>query len=177
MLDGLLDTLQLRASSSATDPTKQYTMNADGALDFTCPDDKPFVPSDSIRRSIANRLGIDGSFTYPKEWTKVNYEDRNGSIRLSQTGLGSQNFTFCSDFGECGAPMCGCNRLNNPSCRERFREMVVARSVEALRTGEHEYSPVRFVTLGAGSLLTDFEVLPIIGFHSIKQESIGIGTL
>ena len=58
-------------------------------------------------------------------------------------------------FGECGDSRCGCYRLWRPEVRERFRHWVVGAATDGLADLER----VRYVTVGCGLLLADFEIL------------------
>lgn len=80
------------------------------------------------------------------------YEMRNAQVRIAQACAG---FFWVSEFGECGDSRCGCYRLWRPDVRRRFRENVVKCTLEQLGA----CGRVRYVTVGSGSLLTDFEIL------------------
>ena len=80
------------------------------------------------------------------------YEVRNAQVRIARACAG---FSWVSEFGECGDTRCGCYRLWRPDVRRRFRENVVRCTVEQLGAS----GQVRYVTVGSGSLLTDFEIL------------------
>ena len=98
------------------------------------------------------------------------FESREGNTRISLDGVGRQAFAFVREFGECGSPGCGCNRLEAPQCRRHFRELVVARGATELQASEQ--GAVRLVTLGAGNLLTDFEILLGLWSRGLTIESI-----
>ena len=143
---------------------KDKASDEDKALNFTCDPEKPFVPTAAIRSEVASAvLKQVGTLAEPS----ICYEYRGGGISLSKEGVGARCFAFCRDFGECGCHGCGCNRLQNPNGRRRFREMVVARTESDVAR-----NPVRFVTIGAGNLLTDFEILLGLWQRGMTIESI-----
>ena len=162
MASGLLDPLQAKAYEGTR---HLYSTSDDEAHDFTVPEDKPFVPTPSIRESLAATiLGGEASQLYGL---------RDNGTRLRREGV-SGAFAFCMDFGECGASDCGCNRLNKPDIRRRFRDLVVTRTDEALRSAQPgaDLPGVRLVTLGAGALLTDFEILLGLWSRGLRIESV-----
>ena len=73
---------------------------------------------------------------------------------------GSSMDTWYSVFGECPDRGCGCQRIKEPRVRSRFRNLVVERTAaQLLRTATSAASPVRYVSIGCGLLLTDVEIL------------------
>ena len=96
------------------------------------------------------------------------YERRNGRIGVRKSGEMPAVFRWTSRLGECGGDHCSCNRLSAPWVRAGFRNLVVRRTVEQLsgRTSDRRAPPpsphpppVRYVSVGCGHLLTDFEIL------------------
>ena len=79
-------------------------------------------------------------------------------------------------FGECGGGSCGCYRLRWPWVRVSFRNFVVRRTVQqmarALRDGRSR--AVRYVSIGCGSLLTDFEILCGLQMKGLTIEAISL---
>ena len=178
---GLLDPLQVRAQgrslpsgyrSSNETFTKTAPKNltlqiaaSDNALDFTVDPDLPYVPTDSIRKTVAHKI-LDANDSIQI------YECGSGThIKRDTALLGSEVCTYCCEFGECGAGGCGCNRMQKPHVRKRYRKIVVQRTteryrgydsipptVQAMRTPS-SMGGLRVVTLGSGACLTDFEIL------------------
>jgi len=112
---------------------------------------------------------------------EAEYEERGGLVRLKAAAPVTH---WTEAFGECGDRGCGCYRLREPRVRRRFRNLVVNRTVEQLSkvaatesaTGDDTTGAgtpaedgqgasaaarpgVRYVSVGCGSLLTDFEIL------------------
>eukprot|EP00933_Yihiella_yeosuensis_P071648 TRINITY_DN79882_c0_g1_i1.p1 TRINITY_DN79882_c0_g1~~TRINITY_DN79882_c0_g1_i1.p1 ORF type:complete len:617 (+),score=132.29 TRINITY_DN79882_c0_g1_i1:92-1852(+) len=64
-------------------------------------------------------------------------------------------------LGECGHPSCRAHRLLHPEVRTGFRDFVVAKVREAVRTGTEWWgsSGLRYTSLGCGELLFDLELI------------------
>ena len=105
------------------------------------------------------------------------YEKRGGFIRFVDNPSISERV---SAFGECASDTCGCNRLTRPMVRSSFRDGVLAALSATLApqglhmTTDGLVSPpwVRYVTLGSGLLLTDFEILCGLVERGFRIESI-----
>ena len=143
----------------------------DKAIDFTCDEQRRrlpdrTVPTDAIRAAVAGVILKQVDSAQLQSHVNQCYEAFDGETRLSRSGL-AHNYPFCKDFGECGCSGCGCNRLSHPHGRRRFADMVTRRA-EVVVGGK----PVRYVTLGAGSLLTDFEILLGLWSRGLAIESI-----
>ena len=78
------------------------------------------------------------------------------------------------NLGECGGDNCSCNRLSAPWVRTGFRNLVVSRTVKQLRRAGSKTTPppVRYVSVGCGHLLTDFEILCGLELKGLRVESI-----
>mmetsp|Transcript_14152 Transcript_14152/g.23547 ORF Transcript_14152/g.23547 Transcript_14152/m.23547 type:complete len:563 (-) Transcript_14152:205-1893(-) len=111
------------------------------------------LPTDSERKLVRAAL-----LTSPASWSMQHprsdtHEFRDGQIRVKH----GPAFRWASELGECADSRCGCYRLWRPDVRRRFREIVRKVTIEQLTaSGSHR---VRYVTVGSGQLLTDFEVL------------------
>ena len=134
----------------------------------------------------------------------ASYEGRQGQVRV-KSSPNTPLWNWTRELGECGDPLCSCFRLTNPTARSRFRNLVVSRTVEQIRsdalfraslasvrdyhsgagngdgsedaaaaTGHNDLGAavksavqkpptaggvVRYVSVGCGQLLTDFEIL------------------
>ena len=88
------------------------------------------------------------------------FEHRDGQVRLRPSSAASAPAsavaTWVGSFGECPDSGCGCYRLGEPRVRGRFRNLVVSRLAEQYA---QQQRPVRYASIGCGSLLSDFEVL------------------
>ncbi|CAK9105589.1 Chaperone protein DnaJ [Durusdinium trenchii] len=64
-------------------------------------------------------------------------------------------------LGECGHPKCSAHRLKYPEIRAGFRDFIVSKVRDALRTQTVWWGPegLRYVSLGSGELLFDLELL------------------
>lgn len=94
--------------------------------------------------------------------------DSDGEVGMSSDALGPL-FNCVCHLKECGDATCSCNRLNG-NTRSRFRKLVVRRTCNALaRKG---CTSIRYVTLGSGGLLTDFEILCALQQQGAVIESI-----
>ncbi|KAL1503472.1 hypothetical protein AB1Y20_011956 [Prymnesium parvum] len=71
-------------------------------------------------------------------------------------------------LGECADSRCGCYRLHRPEVRQRFCKWVVDAALEGL-PGQRR---VRYVTVGSGLLLTDFEILCGLVERGVQVESV-----
>ena len=76
---------------------------------------------------------------------------------------------WTTHLGECADAKCGCYRLGRPDVRHRFREFVCERTAEELRG---RGGVVRYVTVGSGQLLTDWEILSGLERRGLTIESI-----
>ena len=81
-----------------------------------------------------------------------------GMVRINTQGKPPLS-TWAADFAECGDSSCGCYRLTWPHVRADFRNVVVLRTADAARRHGGALGAVRYVSVGCGSLLTDFEIL------------------
>ena len=141
------------------------------AINFTVSASAPYVPSDEIRRKIAQTLPTASTRDLEGE-TKQLYREGSGDTHFAPIGFGNA-FSFVQDFGECGSAGCGCSRLRYPDGRFRFRQMVVTRVSERLtRANKALEHGVRVVTIGSGALLTDFEILLGLWSRGLRIESI-----
>ena len=166
MLSHLLDDVQSRGTADPHEEVKYSTgapagtaaddseicLECDECLEFTVDPTAPYVPTDQMRRTVADRLLAD-----KRPDLDLLHEPGNGGTKI-KSNLGSLFHALCGDFYECGSPGCGCNRMENPMCRRRYRQIVVQRTEEHCRSVARN-QPLRVVTLGSGALLTDFEVL------------------
>ena len=121
---------------------------------------------DATRAEVrAHLLTGAAGYEHRGSYVRVRYRDRPRSIR---------NWTDA--FGECSDSSCGCYRLGDgPSslARGTFRNAVVQRTVAQLRHGWHTAdNPVRYVSVGCGLLLTDFEILCGLQEKGLPIESI-----
>ena len=103
--------------------------------------------------------------------------------------------TYTNAFGECSDSGCGCYRLKEPRVRVRFRNLVVHRTFLQLQAEANgvaagvaasvddvkddvlpvpttALSPVRYVSIGCGSLLTDVEILSGLCARGLRLELI-----
>ena len=82
----------------------------------------------------------------------------DGQIRVSPA-MGPAATRWASKLGECADCKCGCYRLWRPDVRRRFRATVVSLVQEAMAAAATAPRPLRYVTVGSGQLLSDFEIL------------------
>ena len=126
-------------------------------------DSAAYVPTDSMRRAVAAALldpqDNDGSDI------EATHENLSGQVRVSSRIAGCAK-VYCSAFGECADAGCGCYRLKQPQVRRRFRQMVVAKLTQDSPTA------VRIVTVGAGALLTDFEILLDLWRRGVRIDAV-----
>ena len=85
---------------------------------------------------------------------RLNYVIRGDAVRLAPT---VPCVHLANALGECADESCGCNRLKFPQVRFEFRSSVIERGLEALRAAGR--TSVRYVSVGCGMLLNDFEIL------------------
>jgi hypothetical protein len=90
------------------------------------------------------------------------------------------------ELGECGDARCSCYRLSRPAARTRFRNMVVSRTAQLVQRSvplweqlplptmaeSQDTARVRYVSVGCGGLLTDFEILCGFVERGLSIESI-----
>ena len=128
------------------------------------------APSDEARAHV-RRMVLSGA---------GGYELRDGYVRVKRFGSLSSVTEWTSNLGECGDSNCGCYRLSESAAsrlaRPKFRNAVVTRTHawftqqqqqrqgrppeeddDARQRGGPE--GIRYVSIGCGSLLTDFEIL------------------
>lgn len=104
------------------------------------------------------------------------YEASGGFVRV-KAARASPLGKWARLYGECADSSCGCYRLTNPKAREQFRNLVVRHTLQQrgewdarvsdpiaplddLESSERPSSfAVRYVSVGSGMLLTDFEIL------------------
>lgn len=133
----------------------------------------PYIPSDSQRSDVAERLLVKA---LEDDTSASTHEFRDGCVRIKQSA--GVFAAFCRDFGECGDASCGCYRLKQPSGRRRFRSLVAQRTDEAIRAeaalvhARQHLPGVRYVTIGSGGLLTDFEILLDLWTRGLRIDSI-----
>ena len=83
------------------------------------------------------------------------FETRGGMVRvIAARGVTS----LVKDLGECADPSCGCYRMSNPHVRHKFRQTVLAQAAALPKLGG-THGGLRYVSVGAGSLLSDLELL------------------
>ena len=102
------------------------------------------------------------------------YEHRQGKIGVRWSGEAPIVSRWTRNLGECGGDNCSCNRLSAPWVRTGFRNLVVSRTVKQLRRAGSKTTPppVRYVSVGCGHLLTDFEILCGLELKGLRVESI-----
>lgn len=170
----LLDTTQRTGALPPPSPPRGEERRRDpNGTEYTKDPALPYVPSDSQRREVADRLLIKA---LEDDTCESTHEHRDGCVRIKSTvGVFA---AYCRDFGECGDTSCGCYRLKQPSGRKRFRSLVAQRTDEAIRADTalmhagQELPGVRLVTIGSGGLLTDFEILLDLWSRGLRIESI-----
>ena len=86
------------------------------------------------------------------------YTSDLGQVKIEHHGLPPLS-TWTDDFAECGDASCGCYRIAFPNVRADFRNLVVMRTAVAARAAGDKLAAVHYVSVGCGSLLTDFEIL------------------
>ena len=104
----------------------------------------------------------------------VSYEDRGGYIRV-RAARSSPVHIWASEYGECGDASCSCYRLKHPIVRSSFRNLVITRTADVLQESMAEGREgvrVRYVSIGCGRLLTDFEILCGLVEKGLPIESI-----
>ena len=156
-----------------------YGPRADPVAELMLPDHAEFTSAKAPPPDV--RSVVRRSLLMPR--VSAGYEERDGSIRVSEQH-GAVVIECTRALGECADDMCSCNRLKRPKVRQSFRDGVVAAVTEALSSTEASAArssssssgvgsggdsggqsassirkPVRYVTLGSGLLLTDFEIL------------------
>lgn len=105
------------------------------------------------------------------------YEGRGGYVCVVHHNKPGSIKTWTKALGECGDSSCGCYRLaytKTASARATFRNMVVTRTTEQCSATSAMYSgsSVRYVSVGCGKLLTDFEILCGLEEKGLTVESI-----
>ena len=185
-MDNLLDPMQRTAAIPAylaapPPPPRDASERPDpNATEHTVDEHVPYVPSDSQRREIAQKLLVEA---LKDDTSASTHELRDGCVRVRKSGLVG---VYCCDLGECGDTKCGCFRLKLPSGRRRFRQLVAQRVDEDLRAAAdaqrilHDTNSstgsaapgVRAVTIGSGGLLTDFEILLDLWSRGQRIESL-----
>lgn len=128
----------------------------------------PTLPSSNIKDAIRQHVL---SCSQQKALSRLPHsryhEMRNGQVRLRRTVPG---FDFVDKFGECGDSRCGCYRLSRPDVRRNFCHTVAQVTQSQLR--RLDAARVRYVTVGSGSLLTDFEILCTLEGLGLSIESV-----
>ena len=71
----------------------------------------------------------------------------------------SPAFPLLSALSECGELTCACCRARDPRARSFFRRGVIRQFTHQVLAGGARHVAVRYVSLGAGLLLTDAEIL------------------
>jgi hypothetical protein len=176
-ISDLLDPLQQAAVSctppATTDDSSEGRVIS-SSTEYSVPKNAKTVPSDELRQSLATTI-LD-----PSEVDAVSLGNRTASLyERGEVGVSLRRSKLAVQcqachFGECDDSNCGCYRLTNPQARLRFRQLVAEVVDSALRDSSLEQSslPVRYVTLGSGALLTDFEILLDLWSRGLTIESI-----
>ena len=146
----------------------------DSASDW--PDGERRRPTEAVQKRV-RRMLLSGAATYQVSGGAVRVARPQSSSRPlnSQTDAwqhldSSQTAVWTEPFGECADSSCGCYRLSHPERRAHFRNLVVSRTAEVVRRqvvtavpemadGHRRVPGVGYVSIGCGSLLTDFEIL------------------
>lgn len=105
---------------------------------------------------------------------EAQFDSSSGHVRIAP-GDSELLRIWASDFGECGDSGCRCYRIAYPQVRHDFRNVVVRRTTAAARAAaivEGATAAVRYVSVGCGSLLTDFEILCGLASQGVGIESI-----
>lgn len=122
--------------------------------------DPAIVKPDSAARAEVERAVLSGTASYAL---------LDGHVRLSRSnGVGVSCWT--SGLGECGDRRCGCFRLSRPEVRRRFRHFVAALSDEQM--SQRSRMSVRYMTVGCGQLLADFEIMCDLRSRGYTIESV-----
>lgn len=140
---------------------------------YTCDDEDapassllPETSRERVRRLLLSDQTVMALARIPVNTT---HEFRDGQIRLSRHHF-SATFEHISKLGECADSRCGCYRLFRPDVRRHFRT-IVARLTTAQLQGQPR-AGVRYVTIGSGSALTDFEILCALHEAGLRIESV-----
>ena len=92
-------------------------------------------------------------------------------VGIAQAAVDARVWRWTSALSECGDPKCSLNRLSHTRSRHalpprnRFRDLVV----EATRK---QTTSVRYVSVGSGGALFDFEVLAAMQHRGLQIESV-----
>ena len=92
---------------------------------------------------------------------EAEYTSLDGMVRVEHHGQPPLSI-WAADFGECADASCGCYRIAWPNVRRDFRNLVVLRTAAAATVDGADMAglaAVRYVSVGCGSLLSDFEIL------------------
>lgn len=148
------------------------------ARDYTRTD---AVTSPGLRAAVARTL-LDAPHT-----EETLFCVRDGSLRIAAQSVPADVFPRVSRLGECSDTSCGCHRPTHPAVRQRFRDYAAAVATETLRTlslasqllglesGVGGARGLRFVGIGSGELLTEFELLCAAReVHQVPIESISL---
>jgi hypothetical protein len=104
-------------------------------------------------------LGRDGQ-------TPSHFVSTSGHVQLSPK---SPAAAWASSLGECSDWRCGCSRMRRPEVRRSFRDLIADKVSESLGG---DASGIRYVSIGSGLLLMDFEILCALEMRGLK-----IGTI
>ena len=147
------------------------------------------LPTQSTRNLVRRALLSDSA----------EFEDRSGYVRYRPQAGAAAFESWTEPFGECPDKGCGCSRLREPRVRSRFRNFVVSRTAVQLAKASvigkggkvrsaadadpsmevttepfatEPPPPVRYVSVGCGRMLSDFEILCGLAERGFRIEHI-----
>lgn len=142
----------------------------------------PAAPVWTSSPNVLTPAGGESTRSEVRHWLltgAAGYEFRDGYVRVSCSKAPPSIRQWAADFGECSDSRCGCYRLAiGPAGNARafFRNAVVWQTVEQMKAASADHSRsgsgVRYVSVGCGQLLTDFEVLCGLQEMGLAIESI-----
>ena len=140
-----------------TPPTAASLLGIDfakglGGECFTCGGEA--APARSAKLALQEALLSNSNRQLDRRPRSDKHVLRGGMVRLSPR---LPAFNFVDKLGECGDARCGCYRLYRPDIRKHFRDVVSQTTLGQL--SRSKLQRLRYVTVGSGSLLTDFEIL------------------
>ena len=153
-----------------TPPTAASLLGIDfakglGGECFTCGGEA--APARSAKLALQEALLSNSNRQLDRRPRSDKHVLRGGMVRLSPR---LPAFNFVDKLGECGDARCGCYRLYRPDIRKHFRDVVSQTTLGQL--SRSKLQRLRYVTVGSGSLLTDFEILCALDSLGVAIDSI-----
>eukprot|EP00440_Ansanella_granifera_P000499 gb/GFBE01000542.1/.p1 GENE.gb/GFBE01000542.1/~~gb/GFBE01000542.1/.p1 ORF type:complete len:825 (+),score=151.56 gb/GFBE01000542.1/:1-2475(+) len=151
--------LHFAVKVAPTQPTREAEVSGvDADFDFSG-DGRPFRCSRGKAARVAQACGS-------KERVRIAMNQLVGkqAMELADCGGVVRHVGAMSPFaglGECAHPRCRAHRLQNPEVRAGFRDFIVGKVRDAVRTGSQWWGPagLHYASLGSGELLFDLELV------------------